>query len=99
MHATGHATFWTRTPEPARPALLATLVILAVGLASFAALVWAESTYFGLSPLAVMMISPGPGAPSLWLGIVLLAAALQAAAALGLCHRGFRFASAEQSLP
>jgi hypothetical protein len=44
----------------------------AVGLVSCVLLVWVESAYFGLSPLAVMFVSPRPGAPSLWLGIVLV---------------------------
>ncbi len=84
MHTSANANFWMRTPVPARPALLATLVVLVVGVASFAALVWAESAYFGLSPLTLILIPPAPGAPSLWLGVVLVAVALEAAATLAL---------------
>jgi hypothetical protein len=91
MRTTGNATFWRRTPTPARPAVLATLVLLAVGLASFIALVWAESAYFGQSPLTVVLAPPGPGAPFFWLGTVLLAVALQAAAALALRQRATPF--------
>ncbi len=91
MHTTGNVNFWRRTPTPARPALLATLVILAVGLASFVALVWAESAYFGLSPLTVILAAPGPGAPIFWLGTVLLAVALQASATLALRQRATPF--------
>src|ERR1051326_2438405 len=87
MHTTGNANFWTRTPAPARPALLATLVVVTVGLASFVALVWAESAYFGLSPVTVIMAPPGPGAPVVWLGMVLLAVALQGSATLALRQR------------
>ena len=88
MHTTGNANFWRRTPVPARPALLATFVVLTVGLASFVALVWAESAYFGLSPLAVIMAPPGPGAPIFWFAMVLAAAALQGSATLALRQRG-----------
>jgi hypothetical protein len=54
---------------------------------SFVALVWAESAYFGLSPLTVVMAPPGPGAPIFWLGLVLLAGALQGSATLALRRR------------
>jgi hypothetical protein len=91
MHTTGNINFWRRTPTPARPALLATLVLLAAGLVSFIALVWAESVYFGQSPLTVILAPPGPGAPIFWLGTVLLAVALQAAATLALRQRASLF--------
>jgi hypothetical protein len=84
MYTTGNANFWKRTPAPARPALLATLVVVTVGLASFVALVWAESVYFGMSPLTVLMAPPGPGAPIFWFGLLLLAGALQGSATLAL---------------
>ena len=84
MHTTGNANSWRRTPTPARPALLATLVLAAVGLVSFLALVWAESAYFGQSPLTVILAPPGPGAPIFWLATVLLAVAVQASATLAL---------------
>jgi hypothetical protein len=87
MNAIGQANFWSRTAVPARPALLATLVVLVVGLVSFVALVWAESAYFGLSPVAVIMAPPGPGAPVVWLGTVLLAVAFQGLATLALRQR------------
>ena len=87
MHTTGTVNFWRRTPAPARPALLDTLIVLAVGLASFVALVWAESVYLGVSPVIVMLAPPRPGAPMLWFGMVLLAVALQASATLALRQR------------
>jgi len=87
MNAIGQTNFWSRTPAPARPALLATLVVLAVGLASFVALVWAESAYFGLSPLELMLLPARPGAPVVWLGMVLLAVTLQGSATLALRQR------------
>jgi hypothetical protein len=55
-----------------------------VGVASFVALVWADSAESGLSPLTRILMPPAPGAPSLWLGMVLVALALQAAALFGL---------------
>jgi hypothetical protein len=91
MHTAQNANFWRRTPAPARPALLATLVVMAVGLVSYVLLVWAESAYFGLSPVEAMFAPPRPGAPSLWLGMVLLAAALQGAATLALRQRRIAF--------
>ena len=91
MQTTGNGNFWRRTPTPARPALLATLVLVVVGLASFIALVWAESAYFGQSPLTVILAPPGPGAPIFWLGTVLFAGALQASAALALRQRATPF--------
>ena len=91
MHTARNANFWRQTPAPARPALLATLVVLTVGLVSFAALVWAESAYFGLSPLTVVIAPPGPGAPIFWLGMVVLAGALQGSATLALGQRGTSF--------
>jgi hypothetical protein len=87
MHTTGDANFWRRTSAAARPALLATLVVLVVGLASFVALVLAGRAYFGLSPLTLILTPPAPGAPSLWLGMVLVGVALQAAATLALRQR------------
>lgn len=87
MNAIAQTSFWSRTPAPARPALLATLVVLAVGLASFVALVWAESAYFGLSLLELMLVPARPGAPVVWLGMVLLAVALQGSATLALRQR------------
>ena len=87
MNAIGQTNFWSSTPAPARPALLATLVVLAVGLASFVALVWAESAYFGLSPLELMLVPARPGAPVVWLGMVILAVAVQGSATLALRQR------------
>lgn len=87
MNAIGHTNLWSRTPAPARAALLATLVVLGTGLASFVALVWAESAYFGLSPVALMMAPPRPGAPVVWLGMVLLGVALQGSATVALRQR------------
>ena len=91
MHTAGNANLWRRTPTPARPALLATLIVAAVGLASFVALVWAESAYFGQSPLTVISAPPAPGAPIFWLATVLLAVALQASATLALRQRATPF--------
>jgi hypothetical protein len=87
MHSIANANFWRRTPPAARPALLATLVVFGVGLASFVALVWAESAYFGVSPLTVITAPPGPGAPTVWVGMVILAVALQASATVALRRR------------
>jgi hypothetical protein len=91
MHTAQNANFWRRTPAPARPALLATLVVMAVGLVSFVLLVWAESAYFGLSPVEIVFAAPRPGAPSVWLGMVLLAVAFQGAATLALRQRAIAF--------
>jgi len=91
MNAIGQTDFWSRTPAPARPALLATLVVLAVGLASFVALVWAESAYFGLSPLELMLQPARPGAPVVWLAMVLLCVAVQGSATLALRQRATLF--------
>jgi hypothetical protein len=87
VQTTDNSNFWRRTPAAARPALLATLVVLVVGVASFVALVWAEGAYFGLSPLTLLSIPPAPGAPSLWLGTVLVGVALQVAATFALRQR------------
>ena len=91
MNAIGQTDFWSRTPAPARPALLATLVVLAVGLASFVALVWAESAYFGLSPLELMLLPATPGAPVVLLAVVLLCVAVQGSATLALRQRATLF--------
>ena len=59
-------------------------------------LVWAESAYFGQSPLTAILAPPGRGAPIFWLGTVLLAVALQASAALALRQRASPFRSSER---
>jgi hypothetical protein len=77
MHSPTHADFWVRTPAPARAALMATLVVLGVGLASFLAILWVASASSGLSPVTVIF-GPGQGMPLIvWLGTVLSAAVLQ----------------------
>jgi hypothetical protein len=58
MHSPTHASFWVHTPGPARAALMATLVVLGVGLASFLAILWVASASSGLSPVTVIF---GPG--------------------------------------
>jgi len=80
-----YTNFWRRTPAPARPAQLATLVVLGIGLAWFLVLDWLASTSLGVSALTVIMPGPGPGKPLIvWLVSVLGAAALQALVSLAL---------------
>jgi hypothetical protein len=87
MHTPADVNFWTATPAPSRAALLATLVILGLGVASFLVILVVASATMGLSPLTVIF-GPGPGMPLIvWLVSVLAATALQGLVSLALRQR------------
>jgi hypothetical protein len=92
--------FWRRTPPPARPAFIAAIVVLVVGLGTFVVLVPIASISLGVSPMTAIF-GPGPGNPLiLWLFFAVPAILLQGAVALELRHpsAGMRTAGAVGAL-
>jgi hypothetical protein len=77
--------FCGRTPRPARPAVIAAIVVLVVGLGTFVVLTVVESLTLGVSP-ATAIFDPGPGSPLFLLFFVVPAILIQGAIAFALSH-------------
>jgi hypothetical protein len=78
--------FRRRTPQAARPAFIATAVLIVVGLGTFVVVTALASISLGVSPLTAIF-GPVPGNPVImWLYFVLPAVLVQGAVALSLRH-------------
>ena len=87
MDSTHPGGFWDRTPPPARPALIAALVELVLGLLVFVVVTAVASVDLGISPWAAIF-GPVPGRPVIvWLYFVIPLVVVQGAVGLALRHR------------
>lgn len=87
MHTAPRSSIWSRTTPPTRPALIAALIELVLGLLVFVLLAALASVSAGISPWSIIF-GPVPGTPLItWLYFLAPVVALQGAVGLALRPR------------